>query len=247
MPEEQQFPPADGLLILLAADSQGWFGWRMSATTASAARTRSLGASSISSPRRPPLQKTVAKPSAAESITIGMRLRWPSGEMPPTTYPGGPLGGFRAGHPSLPAAGGRGQRGQAKADQQPAHRSGRRPAGRSARRASTGGSTTRLSRGWARRLSSRGQARRLGSPDPASLVGSRGPAGRASTGGSTSRPGRPGPARRPGTDGFARPPRADGSWRRPGIRGTWRSGSVPESWHWPAARSSSCRTSPRAQ
>ncbi len=119
MPEEQQFPPADGLLILLAADSQGWFGWRMSATTASAARTRSLGASSISSPRRPPLQKTVAKPSAAESITTGMRLRWPSGEMPPTTYPGGPLGGFRAGHPSLPAAGGRGQRGQAKADQPP--------------------------------------------------------------------------------------------------------------------------------
>jgi hypothetical protein len=59
----------------------------MRATVAAAARTRSAGASSISSPRRPALQKTVLKLSAEESISTGRRLRWPSGEMPPTTNP----------------------------------------------------------------------------------------------------------------------------------------------------------------
>ena len=57
----------------------------MTATPAPAARTRSAGASSISRPRRPPLQKMVANPSAEESITTGSRSRWPSGEMPPAT------------------------------------------------------------------------------------------------------------------------------------------------------------------
>jgi hypothetical protein len=57
----------------------------MSATVAPVARTRSAGASSISSPRRPALQNTVAKPIAEASTTTGSRLRWPTGEMPPAT------------------------------------------------------------------------------------------------------------------------------------------------------------------
>ena len=59
----------------------------MSATVAPAARTRSAGASSISSPRRPALQNTVPNPIAEESSTTGSRLRWPTGEIPPATYP----------------------------------------------------------------------------------------------------------------------------------------------------------------
>ncbi|SRR6266851_5882618 len=59
----------------------------MLATFASAARIRSAGVSSISSPRRPPLQNTVAKLIADSSSTTGSRLRWPTGEMPPATYP----------------------------------------------------------------------------------------------------------------------------------------------------------------
>src|SRR6266567_7762749 len=59
----------------------------MLATFAPAARTRSAGASSISSPRRPPLQNTVAKRIADASTTTASRLRWPTGEMPPATYP----------------------------------------------------------------------------------------------------------------------------------------------------------------
>ena len=59
----------------------------IAATVAPAARTRSAGASSISSPRRPALQNTVPKRSAEASITTGSRLRWPTGEMPPATYP----------------------------------------------------------------------------------------------------------------------------------------------------------------
>ena len=59
----------------------------MPATVAPVARTRSAGASSISRPRRPALQNTVAKPSAEASTTTGSRLRWPTGEMPPATYP----------------------------------------------------------------------------------------------------------------------------------------------------------------
>ena len=60
-------------------------GWAMPATVARTARTSSPGAISISSPRRPPLQKMVANSSAEESITTGSRLRCPSGEMPPRT------------------------------------------------------------------------------------------------------------------------------------------------------------------
>ena len=59
----------------------------MLATLASAAWTRSAGAISISSPRRPPLQNTVAKLIADASSTTGSRLRWPTREMPPATYP----------------------------------------------------------------------------------------------------------------------------------------------------------------
>jgi len=59
----------------------------MSATVAPAARTRSAGASSISSPRRPALQNTVANSMAEASTTTGSRFRWPTGEMPPATYP----------------------------------------------------------------------------------------------------------------------------------------------------------------
>jgi hypothetical protein len=46
----------------------------MAATAAPAARTRSAGASSISRPRRPPLQKMVANRSAEESTTTGSRF-----------------------------------------------------------------------------------------------------------------------------------------------------------------------------
>jgi hypothetical protein len=59
----------------------------MLATVAFAARTRSAGASSISRPRRPPLQNTVRCVMADASSTTGSRLRWPTGEMPPATYP----------------------------------------------------------------------------------------------------------------------------------------------------------------
>ena len=59
----------------------------ISATVAPAAFTRSAGASSISRPRRPALQNTVPNPIAEESSTTGSRLRWPTGEMPPATYP----------------------------------------------------------------------------------------------------------------------------------------------------------------
>jgi hypothetical protein len=59
----------------------------MPATVAPAARTRSAGASSISSPRRPALQNTLSNPIAEASTTTGSRLRWPTGEMPPATYP----------------------------------------------------------------------------------------------------------------------------------------------------------------
>ena len=47
----------------------------MPATVAPVARTRSAGASSISSPRRPALQNTVANPIADASTTTGSRLR----------------------------------------------------------------------------------------------------------------------------------------------------------------------------
>jgi hypothetical protein len=59
----------------------------MGATSASAALTRSAGANPMLSPRRPPETYTVLSPSADSSTTHGCRLRWPSGEMPPTTYP----------------------------------------------------------------------------------------------------------------------------------------------------------------
>jgi hypothetical protein len=59
----------------------------IAAIVAPAAVTRSAGASSICRPRCPPLQNTVSYSSADESITTGMRLRSPSGDMPPVTYP----------------------------------------------------------------------------------------------------------------------------------------------------------------
>ena len=55
------------------------------ATFAPVRRTRSAGASSISRPRRPALQNIVSKVSALASSTVGSRLRWPRGEMPPAT------------------------------------------------------------------------------------------------------------------------------------------------------------------
>lgn len=57
----------------------------MPATVAPVARTRSAGASSISRPRRPALQNTVANPIAEASTTTGSRLRWLTGEIPPAT------------------------------------------------------------------------------------------------------------------------------------------------------------------
>jgi hypothetical protein len=58
----------------------------MAATAALVAAMRSAGASSISSPRRPALQKIVAPAVRADSSsTIGSRRFWPTGEMPPAT------------------------------------------------------------------------------------------------------------------------------------------------------------------
>ena len=55
------------------------------ANVAPVRRARSAGASSISSPRRPPLQNIVGSCCAEASTTVGSRFRWPSGEMPPAT------------------------------------------------------------------------------------------------------------------------------------------------------------------
>ena len=57
------------------------------ATRASVSVTRSPGASSSSSPRRPALTKIVSWPSADSSTTVGSRFRCPSGLIPPRTYP----------------------------------------------------------------------------------------------------------------------------------------------------------------
>ncbi len=57
----------------------------IAATVAEVSRTRSAGASSISSPRRPAEQKTVSKPTAEASTTVRSGLRCPSGEIPPST------------------------------------------------------------------------------------------------------------------------------------------------------------------
>jgi hypothetical protein len=58
----------------------------MAATAAPVALIRSAEVSSISSPRRPALQNTVAPAERADSsITIGSRRFWPTGEMPPAT------------------------------------------------------------------------------------------------------------------------------------------------------------------
>jgi hypothetical protein len=54
----------------------------MLATVAFAARARSAGASSISRPRRPPLQNTVGQFTADASSTTGRRLRWPTAARP---------------------------------------------------------------------------------------------------------------------------------------------------------------------
>ena len=48
-------------------------------------RSRSAGASAISSPRRPALTKTSGHSSALASSTVGSAFRCPSGLIPPTT------------------------------------------------------------------------------------------------------------------------------------------------------------------
>jgi hypothetical protein len=60
---------------------------RTGATVARVSRTRSPGASETSRPRRPPDTRTVSNAVADSSTTVGSALRWPSGLMPPTTYP----------------------------------------------------------------------------------------------------------------------------------------------------------------
>jgi hypothetical protein len=57
----------------------------MGAIAAHADLIRSAGLISISSPRRPALQKIVSSPSADSSTTTGRRRFWPTGEMPPAT------------------------------------------------------------------------------------------------------------------------------------------------------------------
>ena len=55
------------------------------ARSAFVSAARSPGASSISSPRRPALTKIVSCSKAPSSSSVRIRLRWPSGLMPPTT------------------------------------------------------------------------------------------------------------------------------------------------------------------
>ena len=55
------------------------------AATASVSRIRSVGASSMSSPRLPPETIRVYNANALESRTVGEDSRWPRGEMPPRT------------------------------------------------------------------------------------------------------------------------------------------------------------------
>src|SRR5262245_36247105 len=57
------------------------------ATRAFVRRTRSAGASSSSSPRRPALTWIVSNASADSSTTVGRARRCPSGLIPPATYP----------------------------------------------------------------------------------------------------------------------------------------------------------------
>ncbi len=58
---------------------------RIVLTSALVSLTRSSGASSISSPRRPAETKIVANASALSSSSVGSGRRWPSGEIPPAT------------------------------------------------------------------------------------------------------------------------------------------------------------------
>ena len=57
------------------------------ASVAPVSAIRSCGRSSICRPRRPALTRIVSQSSADASTTVGSRLRWPSGLIPPTTYP----------------------------------------------------------------------------------------------------------------------------------------------------------------
>ena len=59
----------------------------IAATAAPVSSTRSCGRSSICSPRLPALTRIVSQPSALSSTVVGSRFRWPSGLIPPTTYP----------------------------------------------------------------------------------------------------------------------------------------------------------------
>ena len=66
---------------------RGSYARPMGAETASVSFDRSCGESSTSRPRRPAETQIVSWAFADASSTVRSLLRWPSGEMPPRTYP----------------------------------------------------------------------------------------------------------------------------------------------------------------
>ena len=73
-------------------------GLAIALVSAAVRAARSAGASSISSPRRPPLTKIVSHASADSSRSVGSFLRCPSGLMPPRHVSREPLGLRHLGH-----------------------------------------------------------------------------------------------------------------------------------------------------
>ncbi len=76
------FAPVDQLLTPTADPHRP-----IGAVRARVSATRSAGASSTCRPRRPPLTHTAGSASAESSTTVGNAFRWPSGLIPPRTYP----------------------------------------------------------------------------------------------------------------------------------------------------------------
>ena len=75
---------AIALVVVASAGAAALSGAEDAPAPASSA-TRSPGASSISSPRRPALTNTVWCRVALSSTSVGSARRWPSGEIPPAT------------------------------------------------------------------------------------------------------------------------------------------------------------------
>ena len=72
-------------LVVVASAGAAALSGADDAPAARVSATRSPGASSISSPRRPALTNTVSCSIAVSSTSVGSARRWPSGEIPPAT------------------------------------------------------------------------------------------------------------------------------------------------------------------